>query len=57
MTRAIKITEEVANKIRADLVAKEKANLSDEYEVVREKYKMWKKIMNPNYNPKKRRSN
>ena len=56
MTRAIKITEEVANKIRADLVAKEKANLSDEYRAVREKYKMWKKITNPNYKPNKRRN-
>ena len=56
MTRAIKTTEEVANKIRADLVAKEKANLSDEYRTVREKYKMWKKITNPNYKPNKRRN-
>ena len=57
------LDNQTVNKIRAGLTlhlnlsAKEKGNLSDEYIVVREKYKPFRQIINPNYNPNKKRRN
>ena len=50
-----KTTEEVATKVRVDLALEERARLSDENILVREKYKPFRQIKNPDYNPNNRR--
>ena len=45
-------TEEVATKVRVDLELEKRARQSDEYIVVGEKYKPFRKIKNPEYNQK-----
>ena len=51
------LEDQIVTKIRTDMSTAEKANLSDEYIVVREKYKPFRQIINPNYNPNKKRRN
>jgi len=50
-----KTTEEVATKVRVDLELEKRARQSEEYILVREKYKPFRKIKNPNYNQNIRR--
>tara|TARA_R110002126_G_scaffold94809_1_gene223448 strand:+ start:746 stop:922 length:177 start_codon:yes stop_codon:yes gene_type:complete len=50
-----KSNNEVATKVRVDLALEEKARQSDENILVREKYKPFREIKNPDYNPNNRR--
>jgi hypothetical protein len=46
-----KSNNKVATKVRVDLELEKRARQSEEYILVREKYKPFKKIKNSNYNP------
>ena len=50
-----KSNNEVATKVRVDLALEERARQSDENILVREKYKPFREIKNPDYNPNNRR--
>jgi len=50
-----KSNNEVATKVRVDLELEKRERQSEEYILVREKYKAFKKIKNSNYNPDKNR--
>ena len=49
-----KSNNEVATKVRVDLELEKRAR-NEEYILVREKYKPFRKIKNPNYNPNRNR--
>ena len=51
-----KTTAEVATKVRVDLALEERARQSDENILVKEKYKPFRGIKNPDYNPNNRRN-
>ena len=51
-----KTTAEVATKVRVDLALEERARQSDESILVKEKYKPFREIKNPDYNPNNRRN-
>ena len=50
-----KTTAEVATKVRVDLALEKRARQSDEFIMVNEKYKPFREIKNPDYNPNNRR--